>query len=210
MCFLQVHGDKDSHQGVLHGGWEETELEVIYSFEFIHSANTVFIKGHTAESWGHCGEYSWAQARHSSCPHEASNPAGEPGVKQTVTVCIHSTQLQAPPSGKRSSCGKLQQTVLGSGISPGPLCKLPPPRSRLAAASSVPALASCSPRVAGSLSIRVPIAGEIESRGSSWSCLLTFFLARSLVSLYLGISFIYPCTRKKKEEEEGGTSLNQT
>lgn len=70
------------------------------------------------------------------------------------------------------------------------------------------------PGAAGSLSVSMPIEGEIESRGSFWSCLLTFFLAWSLVSLYLGVSFIYPCTKKKeekkkKESKKEGASLSQ-
>lgn len=48
---------------------------------FIHLTNTVFIKGHLSESCHYYWEYSWEQARHSSCPDEAFSPAGESDIK---------------------------------------------------------------------------------------------------------------------------------
>lgn len=76
-----------------------------------------------------------------------------------------------------------QTEILCEGQADGATCrgiprlvwKLPQPCSRPATPS--PLLALQQPGTAGSLSIRVPIVGEIESRGSFWSCLLTFFLA---------------------------------
>ena len=62
------------------GTGKEKNWEVICSFACMHAFNRVFIKGHPSESWNKFGENS-LETGHSSCPHEAFNPAEELGIK---------------------------------------------------------------------------------------------------------------------------------
>ena len=74
----------------------------------MHLINRVFITGHPSESWNKFGEYSW-ETRHSSCPHEAFNPAKELGIKlvnhwPTFTVPNSRLHHQANRNPVWSSC----------------------------------------------------------------------------------------------------------
>lgn len=160
VCSLQVCGNKEPLHRVLHGGWEGKELGS-HLFSFIHSlihlTNTVFIKGHLSESWGYGWEYRWEQARHHSCPHEAFNPTREPSIKPVIT----GLQPQYPTPGPTT-----RQTEIPCEAGADSAVLLSVLGSPCAASPPLSSLVSCSPDITGRLSIRVPIAGEIESRGS--------------------------------------------